>query len=154
MKALIHTTTCPPWVDTLRCRSWALMPVGSRPFLEYWLEYCAIHGIEEVRLILGDGAEHVEQLAGDGSRWGLRITYGFLKDGVAPHRFLQRRPVWVSAWQRSGTGVDASVSSWPSSAARAISRNSPNSDWNPAIMVAGSGTRPWSVMTPSQTRPA
>lgn len=69
-----------------------MLPVGNRPFLEYWIEQCVDFGIKDIRVVLGDGAEFVEAYAGDGERWGVSITYSFLKEGLAPEMFLQRDP--------------------------------------------------------------
>lgn len=95
MKAVLHTEASPAWLTEGPERSWALLPLGNRPLLEYWLEACVALGIREVRLVLGAAAEAVEHYAGDGSRWGIEIRYGFLKEGQAPERFVRRSP---AAW--------------------------------------------------------
>ncbi|MBV5332424.1 hypothetical protein JZU54_02400, partial [bacterium] len=51
--------------------------------------------VDEVRLVLGDGAFDIEAFCGDGSRWGLKIVYGFLKEEAARESYLRRTP---NAW--------------------------------------------------------
>src|SRR3984893_7232457 len=53
-----------------------LVPVASKPVLFYGIEAMAEGGIEEVGIIIAPetGAE-IEEAAGDGSRFGLRISY-------------------------------------------------------------------------------
>ena len=53
-----------------------LVPVANKPVLFYGIEAMADAGIEEVGIIIAPetGAE-IEQVAGDGSRFGVRITY-------------------------------------------------------------------------------
>ncbi len=92
MKAVFHCGGRPDWATALGGESWALLPVGNRPLLEYWFELCVELGIQDVRLVLGSGAEFIEAYAGNGERWGLRISYSFLKDEYEPVQFLQRDP--------------------------------------------------------------
>lgn len=92
MKAVFHTGVTVPWGQAISNRPWCLVPMGGKPLVEYWLEWAAGLGISEVRLVLGDGAGEVEAYCGDGSRWGLRITYGFLKKISDPEAFLRRSP--------------------------------------------------------------
>ena len=53
-----------------------LVPVANKPVLFYGIEAMAQAGIEEVGIIIAPetGAE-IQQTAGDGSRFGLRLTY-------------------------------------------------------------------------------
>jgi hypothetical protein len=90
MKAIFHTGVRSNLGDLLGAIPWCLTPFGGKPLLEYWLEWAASLGADDVRLVLGDGAFEVESFCGDGSRWGLKITYGFLKDGVARESYLRR----------------------------------------------------------------
>jgi hypothetical protein len=69
-----------------------LLPVGNRPLLEYWIEACVDLGINEIRLVLGEGAYEIESYAGDGERWGVSIQYSFLKEEADPDSFPKRQP--------------------------------------------------------------
>jgi glucose-1-phosphate thymidylyltransferase len=53
-----------------------LVPVANKPVLFYGIEAMAAAGIEEVGIIIApETGPEIEQAAGDGSRFGLRITY-------------------------------------------------------------------------------
>ncbi len=52
-----------------------LVPVANKPILFYGLEAIADAGIKEVGMIVGDTAAEVMTAVGDGSRWGLQVTY-------------------------------------------------------------------------------
>ena len=52
-----------------------LIPVANTPILFYGLESIADAGIREVGIVVGHTAAEVEAACGDGSRWGLSITY-------------------------------------------------------------------------------
>ncbi|MHB1488167.1 MAG: glucose-1-phosphate thymidylyltransferase, partial [Acidimicrobiales bacterium] len=52
-----------------------LVPVANKPILFYGLEAMAQAGIQDVGVIVGDTAEEVRAAVGDGSAWGLKITY-------------------------------------------------------------------------------
>ncbi len=56
-------------------RAKQLVPVANKPILFYALEAIAHAGIADVGVIVGDTAEEVVDALGDGSAWGLRVTY-------------------------------------------------------------------------------
>lgn len=52
-----------------------LVPVANKPVVEYGIEAIASAGIREFGIIIGDTGEEVKAAVGDGSRWGISITY-------------------------------------------------------------------------------
>ncbi len=52
-----------------------LVPVANKPVLFYGIEALKEAGIEEIGIVVGDSKDEIKEAAGDGSRWGLRITY-------------------------------------------------------------------------------
>jgi NDP-sugar pyrophosphorylase family protein len=52
-----------------------LAPLGGRPLLERLCEWLAGHGVLDVVLCVGHGAEQVRAMLGDGSRHGVRLRY-------------------------------------------------------------------------------
>jgi len=56
-------------------RAKQLVPVANKPILFYGLEAMASAGITEVGVIVGDTRDEVMAALGDGSRWGVRVTY-------------------------------------------------------------------------------
>jgi len=52
-----------------------LIPVANQPVLFYALGHLAEAGITQVGVVVGDTAAEIEAAAGDGTRWGLDITY-------------------------------------------------------------------------------
>jgi glucose-1-phosphate thymidylyltransferase len=54
-----------------------LVPVANKPVIEYGIEAIARAGIIDFGIIVGDptSAAAIEEGCGDGSRWGIRITY-------------------------------------------------------------------------------
>jgi mannose-1-phosphate guanylyltransferase len=53
----------------------ALVPVLNRPFLEHLIHYLKRHGITEIVLTLGHLPEQIQEYFGDGSRFGVNMTY-------------------------------------------------------------------------------
>jgi NDP-sugar pyrophosphorylase family protein len=53
----------------------ALLEVGGRPFLDWQLELLAGWGFREVVFCIAHLADQIEAHVGDGSRFGLRVTY-------------------------------------------------------------------------------
>ncbi len=89
MKAVFYTAETLPWAEALGDTPWPLLPVANRSLLDYWLETCAELGIDHIQIILGEGAEQVEEFAGNGSRWGVKIQYGFARVGEQPLDYLK-----------------------------------------------------------------
>src|SRR4051794_35813129 len=52
-----------------------LVPVANKPILFYGLEHMVEAGITEFGIVVGDTADEIKAVVGDGSRWGVRITY-------------------------------------------------------------------------------
>ena len=56
-------------------RAKQLVPVANKPILYYGLEAIADAGIKHVGIVVGDTAAEVMSAVGDGSEWGLSVTY-------------------------------------------------------------------------------
>ncbi len=52
-----------------------LVPIGNKPVLFYGLEAIADAGITEVGIIVGETADHIREAVGDGSKFGITVTY-------------------------------------------------------------------------------
>ena len=52
-----------------------LVPVANKPILFYGLEALAASGLEEIGIVVGDTHQEIREAVGDGSRWGVRVTY-------------------------------------------------------------------------------
>jgi glucose-1-phosphate thymidylyltransferase len=52
-----------------------LIPIANKPILFYGLEAIRDAGIKEIGIIVGETRKEIEEEVGDGSRWGVKITY-------------------------------------------------------------------------------
>lgn len=52
-----------------------LVPVANKPVLFYGLEAIADAGVTDVGIIVGDTAPAIQEAVGDGSRFGIKVTY-------------------------------------------------------------------------------
>jgi glucose-1-phosphate thymidylyltransferase len=52
-----------------------LIPVANKPILFYGLESIASAGIREVGIVVGSTAQEIKAAVGDGSPWGIDVTY-------------------------------------------------------------------------------
>jgi NDP-sugar pyrophosphorylase family protein len=53
----------------------SLALIGSKPILQYNLELCKRYGITDIILCLGPKADVIKERFGDGTQYGVRITY-------------------------------------------------------------------------------
>lgn len=52
-----------------------LVPVANKPILFYGLEAIAASGIKDVGIIVGDTKNEIKNAVGDGSKFGIKVTY-------------------------------------------------------------------------------
>jgi glucose-1-phosphate thymidylyltransferase len=52
-----------------------LVPVANKPVLFYGIESLAAAGITEIGIVVGDTQAEIKAAVGDGSAWGVRVTY-------------------------------------------------------------------------------
>jgi glucose-1-phosphate thymidylyltransferase len=52
-----------------------LIPVANKPIIYYGIESLIKAGITEIGVVVGDTAEEVKAVVGNGDRWNIRITY-------------------------------------------------------------------------------
>ena len=52
-----------------------LVPVANKPILFYGIEALAASGIREIGIVVGDTHQEIRDAVGDGSRWGVKVTY-------------------------------------------------------------------------------
>ena len=60
----------------------ALVPVKGKPFLEHQLVWLASYGFQDILLCIGYRAEQIVAFAGDGSAFGVRITYAYEREAL------------------------------------------------------------------------
>ncbi len=52
-----------------------LVPIANKPVIEYGIESVVEAGARECGIIVADTASEIQAVCGDGSRWGIEITY-------------------------------------------------------------------------------
>src|SRR5436190_20148180 len=58
-------------------RTKAAIPFLNRPLIDYSVEYLASHGFRDIIVNLHHQPESIRRALGDGSRFGVNITYSF-----------------------------------------------------------------------------
>ncbi|MDD1650143.1 MAG: NDP-sugar synthase, partial [Methylococcaceae bacterium] len=53
----------------------ALLPVASRPLIDYTLEMLATAGIKMATVVTGPFSEQLKVIIGSGQRWGLQLDF-------------------------------------------------------------------------------
>jgi NDP-sugar pyrophosphorylase family protein len=86
---LIATGSCTEGGVFVRKPPFELVPFFDRPFLHGVVERLAEAGITKIDLIVGERPEVLEREVGDGSRWGLNITYHLVRDSDRRYRALR-----------------------------------------------------------------
>src|SRR5260221_5904102 len=52
-----------------------LVPVANKPILFYGIDDMVEAGIREIGIVVGDTADEIMAAVGDGSRWGIEVSY-------------------------------------------------------------------------------
>ena len=52
-----------------------LVPVANKPILFYGIEHLVEAGIDDIGIVVGDTRNEIMTAVGDGSRWGIDVTY-------------------------------------------------------------------------------
>ncbi len=52
-----------------------LVPIANKPILFYGIEALAAAGVNEIGIIIGETGDEVREAVGDGSKWGVTISY-------------------------------------------------------------------------------
>ncbi|MDI6756980.1 MAG: glucose-1-phosphate thymidylyltransferase [Endomicrobiia bacterium] len=52
-----------------------LVPVANKPILFYGIEAIVECGIKDIGIVVGETRAEIESAVGDGSKWGVRVTY-------------------------------------------------------------------------------
>ncbi len=58
----------------------AMLPVCGRPFLEYQIDLLRKSGMTKILLCVGYRGEEIEKHFGDGSRFGVRLSYSWERE--------------------------------------------------------------------------
>lgn len=58
------------------------LPIMGKVFVQHVVEYIERLGVRELDLYLSRYADELERFIGDGERWGVRITYHLVKQGM------------------------------------------------------------------------
>nr|MDO8080480.1 sugar phosphate nucleotidyltransferase [Candidatus Freyarchaeota archaeon] len=61
-----------------------LVPVGDIPIMEHMIRLLRRHGIKDIIICLGYLSEKIEQYFGEGSRYGVKLTYSYEKTPLGP----------------------------------------------------------------------
>ncbi len=58
-----------------------LLKVANKPVFEYFLDFCSLNGIEEIRFVSSHQNTEMEYYFGTGDKWGINISYSIAKPG-------------------------------------------------------------------------
>lgn len=80
MRAIVIATGHSEGMEALNERHpTEMIPLGDRPFIQHVVERLIDKGVTEFDFILSHLPEKIEQLLGDGARWGSRFRYHLVK---------------------------------------------------------------------------
>jgi hypothetical protein len=69
-----------------------MLYVVNKPLLEYYIDFCSLKKITEVRIVSVDDDGSISRYFEDGSKWGLQISYGLAKeDDTIKNVFLKNK---------------------------------------------------------------
>lgn len=57
------------------------LKILNKPLLEYYIEFCVLLGIKEIRIVNSETSSDLEKYFETGRQWGVDLSYGFSKPG-------------------------------------------------------------------------
>ena len=66
-----------------------LIPIGNKPMVQRAVETLIDAGIKEIGLVVREGAETIQKLLGDGSKWGVKLTYIYQEQALGTGHAVQ-----------------------------------------------------------------
>ena len=90
MIALIIAPGVNPGLETLNKHyPGPLLPLVDRPFIQHTVEFLIQEGITQFEFVLSHLPEKMEDLLGDGSRWGSNFRFHLAQDPLLPYETLK-----------------------------------------------------------------
>ena len=97
MNALIVSCGPDPWVSRYFLEYSALsLPLAGKPVVEHQLDWCAREGVENVIILDAAYDRRLVPELGDGSRWGLKLSYERAPSGVSEEELVARYKDFLS----------------------------------------------------------
>lgn len=66
-----------------------LIPIGNKPMVQRAVETLIDAGIRDIGLVVREGADIIQKLLGDGSKWGVKLTYIYQKQALGTGHAVQ-----------------------------------------------------------------
>ena len=89
-----------------------LVPIANKPILFYGIESMAAAGITDIGIVVGDTQDEIRAAVGDGSRFGVRVTYipqdaplGLAHCVRIAHDFQELENLYATAQHSRGAGA-------------------------------------------------
>jgi len=73
-----------------------MVRVANKPVLEYYIEFCSLIGISEIRIVMETPDVAIEQYFQDGAQWNLKITYGSTRENEQLESIIERNRLLFS----------------------------------------------------------
>ena len=73
-----------------------MVRVANKPILEYYVEFCSLIGISEIRIVMETPEAGIEQYFQDGAQWNLKITYGSTRENEQLGNIIERNRLLFS----------------------------------------------------------
>ncbi len=75
------------------------LKIANKAWCEYLLDFCFVSSIKDVRILVDDAGDKVEDYFSDGMKWGLSISYGFSREGDGTDEIILKNRDFVSGNQ-------------------------------------------------------
>lgn len=89
MRAIIIATGQSPDINLSEKLPIPMLPVIDRPFIQHVVEYLVEKGFATFDFALSHMPEKLEELLGDGQRWGSKFRFHLVRDPAHPYRIFK-----------------------------------------------------------------
>lgn len=67
-----------------------IVNILNKPLLEYFIDFCVLQNIKDIRVIKNDPNNLLEDYFKDGTQWGVNISYSLAKENDEPKKLIQK----------------------------------------------------------------
>lgn len=72
-----------------------ILKIANKPLIEYYIDFCVLLGIKEIRIVMDEPSSDVEKFFREGPQWGVKISYGISSETDKFEDLIQKNNAFI-----------------------------------------------------------